>query len=337
VKEMIACILRVSVGNEVVLATQGNLNNDIGMPLMLGRLNSQHCFAVIEMGMNHTGEIDYLTRIARPTVALINNASGAHLAGLGTVAAVAHAKGEIFAGLPESGIAIINADDSYAPLWRELASTYTLIEFSLNGAAQICGSWQAEGAQLHVMTPQGNFTTTLQVLGEHNARNALAATAAALAVNISLSDIALGLAQFGGVEGRLQRKTTPTGATLLDDTYNANPASMQAAIQVLAAAQGKRILVIGDMGELGDDATRLHAEIGLLARQAGIDQLYALGALSKNTVRTFGKDAQHFASVTDLQHTLVQQLNAHTTVLVKGSRFMKMERIVQALTSEQTE
>jgi UDP-N-acetylmuramoyl-tripeptide--D-alanyl-D-alanine ligase len=334
VKDMIASILRVAVGNDAVLATQGNLNNDIGMPLMLGRLNSQHRFAVIEMGMNHTGEIDYLTRLARPTVALINNASGAHLAGLGSVDAVASAKGEIFAGLVESGIAIINADDPYATKWRELAGTHTCIDFSLNGRATICGAWCAERAQLHVDTPQGRFTTTLQVLGEHNARNALAATAAAFTLNISLSDVASGLAQFSGVAGRLQRKVSPTGATLLDDTYNANPASMLAAIQVLAAAKGKRILVIGDMGELGEDAARLHAEIGFSARQAGIEQLYALGTLSEQAVQAFGMGAQYFVSATELHNTLIQQLDANTTVLVKGSRFMKMERVVQALASE---
>ncbi len=329
VKEMVACILRVAFGNEAVLATQGNLNNDIGMPLMLGRLTSQHRCAVIEMGMNHMGEIDYLTRIARPTVALINNASGAHLAGLGTVDAVARAKGEIFAGLNAGGLAIINADDPYFSEWSALASAYQQIAFGLNDSADVRGTWQ--GQTLNVHTPQGGFTVKLQVCGEHNACNALAATAAALSIHIPLSDIAAGLAQFCGVAGRLQPKTSTAGATILDDTYNANPASMRAAIQVLAQQHGKRVLVIGDMGELGEDAPQLHAEIGMLAQQAGIDQLYTLGELSANAARAFGTGAQHFVEITSLLHALVPQVETNTIVLVKGSRFMKMERVVQAL------
>lgn len=336
VKEMIASILRVAKGDNAVLATQGNLNNDIGMPLMLGRLNPQHRCAVIEMGMNHAGEIDYLTRIARPTVALINNASGAHLAGLGTVEAVARAKGEIFAGLAAGGTAIIPADDPYSVMWRELASAYMQVTFGLNETADVRGTWQAQeaGSQLNVHTPQGDFSVNLQVFGEHNARNALAATAATLSIQISLADIATGLAQFGGVAGRLQRKTTPAGATVLDDTYNANPASMRAAIQVLAQQRGKRVLVIGDMGELGDDAAKLHCEIGLLAKEAGIDQLYTLGELSACAAHAFGTGAQHFVMVEALQRALMPLAVVNTTLLVKGSRFMKMERVVQALQSD---
>ncbi|MBI5430236.1 MAG: UDP-N-acetylmuramoyl-tripeptide--D-alanyl-D-alanine ligase [Nitrosomonadales bacterium] len=331
VKEMIASILRVASGSaDAVLATQGNLNNDIGMPLTLLQLHGAHRYAVIEMGMNHPGEIDYLTRIAEPDVALINNASGAHLEGLGSVEAVAQAKGEIFVGLSARGTAVINGDDAHAPLWRELAGAHPLLEFGLNADADVSGTWQPHGAglRLDVTAPQGMFTADLQVPGEHNARNALAAATAACALNIPLEKIAAGLEKFGGVSGRLQRKTGLRGATLIDDTYNANPASMRAAIGVLAQAGGKRVLVIGDMGELGDDADAFHAEIGCDARKAGIEKLYALGAMSRNAVREFGDGAQHFERIEDLLAALERELDANTTVLVKGSRFMKMERVV---------
>ncbi|MDD4963757.1 MAG: UDP-N-acetylmuramoyl-tripeptide--D-alanyl-D-alanine ligase [Gallionella sp.] len=334
VKEMLASIFRVAAGDvAAVLSTQGNLNNDIGLPLTLLRLTANHRFAVIEMGMNHTGEIDYLTRIARPQVALITNASGAHLAGLGSVAAVARAKGEIFAGLEEDGIAVIHADDGHADLWRELAGMHTRIEFGLQSDAQVRGTWQSSGvgSLLQVSTLVGTFDLVLQVPGEHNARNALAATAAALALNVSVNDIVEGLQQFGGVAGRLQRSVVQQGVVVIDDTYNANPASVRAAIQVLVQAQGKRILVFGDMGELGEDGAKLHGEVGLFARQAGITQFYALGDLSRYAVKEFGDGAQHFACVEDLVVVLKEQLDKNTTILVKGSRFMKMERVVQAL------
>ena len=332
VKEMLAGILSEAAGSAgAVLATKGNLNNDIGMPLTLLQLNASHRYAVIEMGMNHLGEIDYLTRIAAPDVALINNASGAHLEGLGSVHVVALAKGEILAGLEHHGTAVINADDAHAPLWRGLAGAHPLLEFGLDKQADISGRWQPHdfGLQLEVQTPQGNFTVVLQVPGEHNARNALAAAAAAIALNIPLEKIAAGLEKFSGVAGRLQRKAALHGASLIDDTYNANPASVRAAISVLAQASGQHILVLGDMGELGDDAATFHAEIGAEARRAGIEKMYALGTLSNNAVREFGSGARHFERIEDLQVALEKELDANTTVLVKGSRFMKMERVVE--------
>ncbi|HEX5338881.1 MAG TPA: UDP-N-acetylmuramoyl-tripeptide--D-alanyl-D-alanine ligase [Gallionella sp.] len=337
VKEMLASILRTAAGSDAaVLATKGNLNNDIGMPLTLLGLNARHRYAVIEMGMNHPGEIDYLTRIASPDVALINNASGAHLEGLGSVEAVAQAKGEIFGGLKHHGTAVINADDAHAPLWRTLAGAYPLLEFGLDQQADVSGEWQPHGSGLRLVaqTPMGGFTADLQVPGAHNARNALAACAVAVALNVPLETIVAGLERFGGVSGRLQRKAAKHGATLIDDTYNANPASMRAAIGVLAQSGaeqpgGKRVMVMGDMGELGDDAPALHAEIGSEARRAGIEKFYALGELSINAVREFGSGAQHFERIEDLQSALEKELDANTTVLVKGSRFMKMERVVQ--------
>lgn len=332
VKEMLASILREAAGRaDAVLATEGNLNNAIGMPLTLLKLNEQHRYAVIEMGMNHLGEIDYLTRIAKPQIALINNASGAHLEGVGSVQGVAQAKGEILAGLQHHGTAVINADDAHAPLWRALAGAHPLLEFGLDQRADIFGKWQPHdfGLLLEVQTPQGDFTAVLQVPGEHNARNALAAVAAAIPLNIPLDKIVAGLEKFCGVSGRLQRKAALRDATLIDDTYNANPASMRAAINVLVQATGKHILVLGDMGELGVDAAKFHAEIGNDARRAGVDKLYALGELSRNAVREFGSGARHFEQVEQLLQVLEQELDAETTVLVKGSRFMKMERVVR--------
>lgn len=337
VKEMLASVLREAAGNpEAVLATKGNLNNDIGMPLTLLQLNASHRYAVIEMGMNHLGEIDYLSRIAEPDVVLINNASGAHLEGLGSVNAVAQAKGEILVGLRAHGTAVINADDAHAPLWRELAGAQQMLEFGMNPDADVSGTWQPHGAGLHldVTAPQGMFATELQVPGEHNARNALAVTAAASALNIPLEKIAAGLEKFSGVQGRLQYKRARSDVKLIDDTYNANPASMRAAINVLALAGGRRVLVIGDMGELGVDAADLHAQIGAEARRAGIERLYALGPLSIQAVREFGGGAQHFESIEALQAALESELNGNTTLLVKGSRFMKMERVVKFLEEE---
>jgi UDP-N-acetylmuramoyl-tripeptide--D-alanyl-D-alanine ligase len=332
VKEMTASILRGAAGEDgAVLATRGNLNNDIGMPLTLLQLNARHRYAVIEMGMNHFGEIDYLTRIAVPQIALINNASGAHLEGLGSVEGVARAKGEIFEGLQSCGTAIINADDDHAPLWRKLAGAHSLLEFGLNDGADVSGSWRPheQGFLLEAKTPKGNFSVAMQVPGEHNARNALAATAVAIAMDIPLESIAKGLELFSGVAGRMQRKQGRNGALVIDDTYNANPASMRAAIQVLAQAGGRRVLVLGDMGEMGGNAGEFHAEIGRLAGASGIEKLYALGEMSRIAAREFGAKAEHFGQVEDLQRALEKELHAGTTVLVKGSRFMKMERVVE--------
>lgn len=347
VKEMLAAILREATGsNESVLATSGNFNNDIGLPLTLLKLRETHRYAVIEMGMNHANEIDYLTRIARPNVALINNAAGAHLQGLGSIEGVARAKGEIFAGLKSGGTAVINTDDAYSALWRDLASTHRILDFALEQAiphapnelarhagdmAAVKGSWSAQGygGLLHARTPAGDLRVRLQVPGEHNARNALAAVTAALALHIPLASIAKALEAFSGVAGRLQLKQALHGATLIDDTYNANPASMHAALEVLAQAEGKRIFVLGDMGELGEGAEELHREIGIAARELGIERLLALGEMSAGATREFGEGAQHFAQIEELFKVLDTELDAQTTVLVKGSRFMKMERVVQ--------
>ena len=331
VKEMLAAILRQSTSEENVLATQGNLNNDIGMPLTLLKLRERHRYAVIEMGMNHANEIDYLTRIARPDVALINNATGAHLQGLGSVESVARAKGEIFAGLADAGTVVINADDAHAVLWRTQAGAHRIFDFGLENPATVQGEWTARdfGGVLRARTPAGELRLALQVPGEHNARNALAAMTAALTLHVPVIAIIKGLEGFSGVAGRLQRKQALHGATLLDDTYNANPASVHAALEVLAQAKDKRVFVLGDMGELGEDAAQFHREIGIAAHELGIERLFALGTLSKEAVAEFGVGAQHFADIESLQAALNKELDEQTTVLVKGSRFMKMERVVQ--------
>ena len=337
VKEMLAGILRVAAANDAaVLATQGNLNNDIGMPLTLLGLRAEHRYAVAEMGMNHAGEISYLTRICRPTVALVNNATSAHLGGLGSVEAIARAKGEIYEGLADDGIAIVNADDVFAPLWNMLAAPRTVLRFGLEHVADVSADYRLESdySELRLKTPRGDIELRLNVPGLHNIRNALAAATTAIAMNVSLEQIANGLSGFGGVKGRLQGKRGRDGALVIDDTYNANPASMKAAIDVLASRPGKTMLVLGDMGELGADAARMHAEIGTYARNAGIAALYALGELSRSTAQAFGTGGRHFAAMEDLTAALLPELSPSSVVLVKGSRFMRMERAVAAITEE---
>jgi UDP-N-acetylmuramoyl-tripeptide--D-alanyl-D-alanine ligase len=336
VKEMLAAILRANCREDAVLATQGNLNNDIGLPLTLFKLRTTHRYAVIEMGMNHPGEISYLTRLAKPTVALVNNALQAHLEGLGSVEAVAHAKGEIFEGLASDGMAIVNADDPFAPLWKQLAAPRKIMTFGLHVGADVSADYRLEddGSAIALKTPNGTAALRLPVSGVHNVRNALAASAAALAMGAPLDAVVAGLQAYGGVKGRLQRKPGKQGATIIDDTYNANPASMRAAIDVLAACRGQRVLVLGDMGELGADAVGLHREIGAYAKAAGLDTLLVLGDLSREMAAGFGNGAQHFVTPENLAGALVQQLSADTTVLVKGSRFMRMERVVNLLLAD---
>jgi UDP-N-acetylmuramoyl-tripeptide--D-alanyl-D-alanine ligase len=348
VKEMLAAILAAEVGSAGVLATEGNFNNDIGMPLTLLKLTLAHRYAAIEMGMNHPGELAYLTRIARPDVALVNNALRAHLEGLGSVEAVARAKGEIYAGLKEDGIAIVNADDPHADLWRGLAGTHKVLSFGFAENADVrilAGKFAGDNA-LVLDTPAGRIETTLQVPGEHNQRNAAAAATLALALGISSTAIASGLAGYSGTKGRLQEHPCILGATLIDDTYNANPDSVLAAIQVLAARPGTRILVLGDMGELGPDAAQLHREVGEHAKAAGIDRLLCLGEMSLNSVQGFGSGAMHFERIEELlaeiECALADGLNegrtdtGPITLLVKGSRFMQMERVVKSFVESHT-
>ncbi len=330
VKNMIAAILNVA---GPTLATQGNLNNDIGVPLTLLRLRQGDRHAVIEMGMNHPGEIDYLSKLAHPTIALINNAAAAHLAGLGSVEAVARAKGEIYAGLAADGIAIINADDPHADLWRELAAPHRVITFGLDRPADISAEYEldAGGSTIHLKTPHGGIHMRLSLLGRHNVMNALAASSASLAAGVSLADIQVGLEKLKSVSGRLEVKRGLKGARVLDDTYNANPGSLAAGVEVLKAASGERVLVLGDMGELGVAARDIHRRVGLLAKSLGIEHLYAVGELTPDAVEAFGNGAQHFTSHEALIENLRACLHADMTVLVKGSRLMKMEYVVAGI------
>ena len=331
VKEMLAAILRLEAGSaDAVLATEGNLNNDIGLPLMLLRLRPAHRYAVLEMGMNHAGEIDYLTRLAQPDVAVAINALTAHIGFLGSVEAIARAKGEIFNGLGNAGIAVFNADDAHAGLWREQNARRPVVDFGLTPTAKVHAQFEptAFGSRLAVTLPSGTFNVELQVPGEHNVMNALAAAAAASALDTGHRSIVAGLSGFTGVKGRLQRKPALHGSTLIDDTYNANPDSVKAALAVLAQQPGKKLLVLGDMGELGNDAATMHAQIGLAARAAGVDRLLALGDLTRETVGAFGANAMHFERIQELLAELENALAPDTTVLVKGSRFMQMERVV---------
>ena len=336
VKEMLSAILKAA--NKNVLATQGNLNNDIGMPMTLLNLRKQHTVAVIEMGMNHLGEIDYLTRIAQPNIAVINNAGTAHIGELGSRDNIAQAKGEIFTGLQKDGIAIINADDTYKDYWKSLNPDKTIITFGFNQADNVSATYtESDGAEntgiskVTLNTPTGSVTFSLAMLGKHNISNALAASACAVALGISNSDIAHGLSNMQAVKGRLQRKAGFNGASLIDDTYNANPDSMKAAIDVLAAQKGDTIFVMGDMAELGADAPQMHADIGAYAKQKGVQTLFTFGELSAQASATFGSEAQHFDALETLLDKLRSAMHKYVTVLVKGSRFMQMERVVNAI------
>jgi len=337
-KEMLTAILAAATGDaDKVHATYGNLNNDIGLPLTLLKIKPRHQYVVAEMGMNHLGEIDYLTHIARPNVAVINNANTAHIGELGSRENIARAKGEIFAGLQADGVAVINADNDFAAYWHTLNAGRKVVTFGLQQQADVMAVYQEQAgvSRVTLTTPNGQVGFELKVEGVHNISNALAASATAYALGISNADIAKGLQSFGGVYGRLERKAAVNGAVVIDDTYNANPDSMKAAIDVLAKQAGEKLLVLGDMGELGADAKKMHAEIGAYAKESGLAKLYCLGESSKEMVTAFGAGAQHFESPETVAAAVLPQLNNNSTVLVKGSRFMRMERVVSLLVTKQ--
>ncbi|MBP5998531.1 MAG: UDP-N-acetylmuramoyl-tripeptide--D-alanyl-D-alanine ligase [Azonexus sp.] len=331
-KEMIATILKAQFG-DAVLATRGNLNNDIGLPLTLLGLNDGHRAAVIEMGMNHPGEIAYLAPLGAPTVAVITNAQRAHLEGMGDMDEVAREKGSIFGGLTADGVAVVNVDDAYAGLWRQMAGTHALRSFGIEHPADVFGAVRQHGLEtlLTLEAAEGNAELRLPVPGRHNARNAVAAAAACLAAGVPLAAVVAGLESFAGVKGRLQKRPGIAGAVVLDDTYNANPDSVRAGIDVLAATVGHKVLVLGDMGEIGEASGQYHDEIGGYAKSQGIDRLFALGDASQQAVRNFGEGARHFCNLEKLIAAVNKELGPETTVLVKGSRFMKMERVADAI------
>jgi len=318
------------------LSTQGNLNNDIGLPLTLARLDAADEFAVLEMGANHPGEIDYLAGIAQPSIAVVTNAGPAHLEGFGDLEGVARAKGEVFARLGPDGLAVINADDTFAPLWRELAGHCQVIEFGLRTNVPVTAEWDgdATGSQVSLVTPQGGTELRLPLPGRHNVMNALAATAVALAAGAGLDAVRAGLESLQPVAGRFNIYRLAGGIVLIDDTYNANPESLQVALEVLAQAQGESWLVLGDMGELGATAADLHAAAGTSARLAGVQRLYGLGELACAAVRSFKGPGGCFGDLDSLLFALRSDLSGPLHILVKGSRRMRMERVIGALRAE---
>ncbi len=342
VTQMVAAMLRAAHG-DAALATAGNLNNHIGVPLTLLRLHAGHRAAVVELGMNHAGEIALLAGLAQPTVVLVNNAQREHLEFMATVEAVARENGSVISALPADGTAVIPFDDAYTPLWRQMAEergVRRVWTFGLQPAPDTSSHvwaravWQGEGDEtphwhLQLHTPVGGADTTLALAGRHNVANAAAAAACALAAGLPLAAVARGLAGFQAVNGRsqaLRLQLDGRTVTLINDSYNANPDSVLAAIRVLAELPGPRWLVLGDMGEVGDEGPRFHAEVGAAARAAGIEHFWAAGVACAHA----GAD-RHFGTVAELLSALSAARPTAATVLIKGSRFMKMEQVVRAL------
>jgi UDP-N-acetylmuramoyl-tripeptide--D-alanyl-D-alanine ligase len=338
VKEMLAAILAI---NDPVLFTHGNLNNDIGVPLTLLALDEQHRYAVIEMGANHAKEIAYTSHYAEADVVIITNAGAAHIAGFGSLDGVAKAKGEIIETLKKTGTVIINHDDEYFSYWKSVAGNRALLSFGLNAGADVTANKIKEGVhnkafstQFELSTNQGLVDITLKLAGRHNVLNALAASAASLALGISLTQIKQGLESIVPVTGRLQSLVSQKGATIIDDTYNANSASLKVALDVLAKFNGKLWVVLGAFGELGSNSPKIHEEMGMLIKSSGVARLMAVGADCKNTVEAFGEGATYFEQQQDLITALKQELGGNETVLIKGSRAQRMETVVAALVDD---
>ncbi len=329
VKEMLAGILSQQ---GIVLATRGNLNNDIGMPLTLLEMDAQHDYAVIEMGANHPGEIAYLTRVAHPDVALITNAGMAHLEGFGSLQGVAQAKGEIYQGLGTNGIAVINNDDQFSGYWKQLNQDRNVITFGMMSGATVSATSEVKVGvqQLTISSPAGVIEVNLKLLGRHNVMNALAAVSAAIAIQIPIDAIRTGLENLVPVKGRLELKTGLNGSRIIDDTYNANPTSLNAALDVLAEFPGKHYLALGDMGELGGQSASLHRTAGLQAKDKGVDRLYTFGSLSRHAAEKFGDQTYCFSDQREMIEKIKNDLAQDVTLLVKGSRLMQMERVVTA-------
>ncbi|MEE8511755.1 MAG: UDP-N-acetylmuramoyl-tripeptide--D-alanyl-D-alanine ligase [Acidiferrobacterales bacterium] len=336
VKEMIAAIMAETGPG---CATHGNLNNDIGAPLSLLRLRSRDRHAVIELGMNRQDEMRYLATMTQPTVAVVTNAAEAHLEGIGSVADVAREKGEVFSALGPAGIAIINADDDYADLWRSRAAPRRCITFGLQRRADVSAEYQlaTTGSALQIKTTQGEIDMRLPLLGQHNVANALAAAASALAAGAEPGDVKRGIEKLRQVSGRLELKQGINGARIIDDTYNANPASLSAGIAVLRDFPGEAVLVMGDMVELGEAGPDIHRRVGTLAKRVGIAHLFAIGELSKLAVDSFGAGARHFPAREALVENLVARMHADMTILIKGSRCMHMEHVLREIVNPSSE
>jgi UDP-N-acetylmuramoyl-tripeptide--D-alanyl-D-alanine ligase len=339
-KEMTAAILG-EAGD--CLATRGNLNNHIGVPLTLLRLEPTHRFAVVEMGANHAGEVAALVSLANPSVGMITNAGAEHLEGFGSLEGVARAEGEMVAGLAATATAVINADDAFAQLWRDLTRAQ-VVTFGVHASADFSASEVRAAVgedgfrtQFRLQAPQGSVRIELALGGEHNVANALAAAAASVSAGATLEQVASGLARVRAVSGRLQFRQAKSGAWLIDDSYNANPSSVRAAIEVLDSLAGRRWLVLGDMAELGEHAAQAHAEIGEFAREHGVERLYATGTLMARAAESFGAGAQWYPDVGALSAALTQALGAaggEVRLLVKGSRFNRLERVVATLSAD---
>ncbi len=330
VKEMIASILP-----QPSWATKGNLNNHIGVPLSVLQLNASHRYAVFELGANHRGEIAHTVQIVQPDVALITNIAPAHIEGFGSIQGVADAKGEIYKGLKAGGVAVVNADDDYAHYWDGLLSDKNVLRFSIEAPAdiyaeQLCFN-DRQWATFRLRLPDEAVDIALQVPGEHNVRNALAAAACCHALGLSSETIAEGLQAFTGVAGRMTWLEGINQSIIIDDTYNANLRSVLTALKVLSARKGKRVFVFGDMGELGPWTQAHHQEVGEAARQYGIEQVMTCGQYSEITQLAFGGSGGHYTSHEALAADLLPQLDANTTVLIKGSRSSAMEKVVQKL------
>ncbi len=340
VTQMIASILRAA-GADSMLATKGNLNNDIGVPLTLLGLQTKHQHAVVELGMNHPGEIAYLATLTRATVALVNNAQREHQEFMQTVEAVALENGAVISALPKEGVAVFPADDAYTAIWRGMVQGRRCMTFALSGQADVTAQadWEGSAWRVRAATPQGALGFKLAIAGRHNVKNALAAVAATLAAGLPLQTIANGLEQFEAVKGRSRAMTVALGKqadrrviTVVDDTYNANPDSVRAAIDVLADLPGPHMLVLGDMGEVGDQGPEFHAEIGEYAAARGIETMLCLGEQMRYGAAVF-PGARHFGGIEALNCAIQTELPQYRSVLVKGSRFMKMERVVDAIST----
>jgi UDP-N-acetylmuramoyl-tripeptide--D-alanyl-D-alanine ligase len=330
-KEMLASILRAHAGEAGTLATRGNLNTDIGVPLTLLGLRAGHRYCAVELGMNHPGEIAMLAEIARPTMAVVTNAQREHMEFMKSVEATAEENADAYRALPPAGIAVVNAEDKCYSIFKAAAGDRPRVEFGL-ARGDVRGRYALRPLESEIVltTPAGEASATLAIPGLHNVRNALAAAACAHAAGIAPAAIGAGLSAFRPYSGRLQVKQTAAGATLIDDSYNANPDSVRAAIDVLASCPGPTVLVLGDMGEVGENGPEFHAEVGRYAKDKGIDFLFAFGSSVHETVRAFGAGARHFDDFREIRNSLQKE----KTILVKGSRFMKMERVVALLAGE---
>jgi UDP-N-acetylmuramoyl-tripeptide--D-alanyl-D-alanine ligase len=342
VKELIKRILSASLASSCssaeispddnVLATVGNLNNHIGVPLTLSRLNENHRYAVIEMGANHIGEIAVLAKLAEPNVGVITNIGPAHLEGFGSIEGVLQAKTELYQNLSENGIGVVNADDHYRKELEEKIGDRMKISFGIEKEADVSGK-QISIDQVEIVTPVGEVRVTPQIMGMHALLNILAATAVGLALGLELEDIKAGIEKTEAVPGRLVKLAGLAGSTVLDDSYNANPASLAAALDVQAKASGDHWLVLGDMGELGDESIFMHKKAAEVAKQFGVSRLFAYGELTKHSVKEFGAGARHFNSHSELIAKLQSELTAGVCVLVKGSRLMHLEKVVEGIRS----